>query len=148
MKEENPESFLRLALTPDIFQPNVPSAQKIATTPFSFGLIHHLECFPCQNLLCCQYRIHFQTFADNDVRRFKCVKARFAGPITPGQTIQTDMWQEGNRIYFQSSVRETGKPIITGSYVDLVPVVHEVAAPEDRAIAQALDDEVSCTPQS
>jgi len=82
-----------------------------------------------------------KTFADNDVRRFKCVKARFAGPIIPGQTIQTDMWQEGNRIYFQSSVRETGKAIITGSYVDLVPVVQEVTAPGDRVQTQSIEDE-------
>ena len=29
------------------------------------------------------------------------------------------MWKEGNRIYFQSLVKETGKPIITGAYIDL-----------------------------
>lgn len=61
-----------------------------------------------------------KAFCDNDVKKFQSVKARFVGPITPGQTIQTDMWREGNRIYFQCLVKETGKATITGSYVDLV----------------------------
>jgi len=59
-------------------------------------------------------------FADYDVLRFKNIKTRFVGPMIPGQTIKTDMWKEGNRIYFQSSIEETGKQIISGAYVDLI----------------------------
>lgn len=59
-------------------------------------------------------------YANNDPSNFKAIKARFAGPTLPGQTIQTDMWKEGNRIYFNCSVKETGKEIITGAYVDLI----------------------------
>lgn len=58
-------------------------------------------------------------YANNDVSRFKGVKARFAGTLLPGQTIKTDMWKEGNRIYFQCSCVETGKVIISGAYIDL-----------------------------
>ncbi|CAG2120685.1 unnamed protein product, partial [Medioppia subpectinata] len=61
-------------------------------------------------------------FAGYDVKNFRAIKARFVGPVTPGQTIETQMWREGNRIYFQSFIKETGKLIISGAYVDLIEV--------------------------
>lgn len=46
---------------------------------------------------------------------------RFAGPVVPGQTIVTEMWREGDRVVFQSEVKETGKPAIAGAAAELMP---------------------------
>ena len=59
-------------------------------------------------------------YCDYDVQQFKCLKTRFVGPVTPGQTIETRMWKEGNRIHFKSLIKENGKTIISGAYVDLI----------------------------
>lgn len=64
-------------------------------------------------------RLILATYASNDVSLFKAVKARFTKPILPGQTLEVQMWQNGNRIHFKSLIVDTGVEIITGAYVDL-----------------------------
>ncbi|XP_011155586.2 peroxisomal multifunctional enzyme type 2 isoform X1 [Solenopsis invicta] len=63
-----------------------------------------------------------QTYAAGDPHLFKSIKVRFAKPVIPGQTLRTDMWRNGNRIHFQTSIVETGMPVNTGAYVDLLEV--------------------------
>lgn len=46
------------------------------------------------------------------------VKTRFSHIIYPGETLLTEMWKEGLRVHFQCKVKESGKTIISGAYVD------------------------------
>ena len=63
-------------------------------------------------------------YANNDVTKFKAIKARFSKPVYPGQTIQTDMWRDGNRISFQCKAVESGQLVLSGAYIDLKDIVN------------------------
>lgn len=56
----------------------------------------------------------------NQFGKFKNIKVRFAGTVLPGQTLVTEMWKEGNKVIFQTKVRETGKLCISGGAAELV----------------------------
>uniref|UniRef100_A0A0K8V466 Peroxisomal multifunctional enzyme type 2 n=1 Tax=Bactrocera latifrons TaxID=174628 RepID=A0A0K8V466_BACLA len=58
-------------------------------------------------------------YANNNVSLFKAVKLRFSAPVIPGQTLKIDMWKEGKRVLFTTTVVETGTKAIIGGYVDL-----------------------------
>lgn len=62
-------------------------------------------------------------FAGNDPSKLLSLKARFAASVYPGQTLETQMWREGNRIHLQVLCKESEKMIITGAYADLSEVV-------------------------
>ncbi|XP_050454061.1 peroxisomal multifunctional enzyme type 2 isoform X1 [Cataglyphis hispanica] len=67
-----------------------------------------------------------QAYAAGDPALFKSIKVRFAKPVMPGQTLRTDMWRNGNRIHFQTSLMETGVPVITGAYIDLLDIKMQI----------------------
>ncbi|KAG6013090.1 bifunctional hydroxyacyl-CoA dehydrogenase/enoyl-CoA hydratase fox2 [Claviceps lovelessii] len=50
---------------------------------------------------------------------YKNIKVRFAGTVDPGQTLVTEMWRQGNKILFQTKIKETGKLAIGGAGAEL-----------------------------
>jgi 3-hydroxyacyl-CoA dehydrogenase/3a,7a,12a-trihydroxy-5b-cholest-24-enoyl-CoA hydratase len=58
-------------------------------------------------------------YANGDVNKIRAVKGRFSRPVIPGQTLITEMWKEGDRVHFQTKVKETGEVAISGGYVQL-----------------------------
>lgn len=50
----------------------------------------------------------------------KNIKVRFAGTVVPGETLVTEMWKEGKKVIFQTTVKETGKPAIGGAAAELI----------------------------
>jgi 3-hydroxyacyl-CoA dehydrogenase/3a,7a,12a-trihydroxy-5b-cholest-24-enoyl-CoA hydratase len=66
-------------------------------------------------------RAVLKTFGGNDPARFQSIRARFSQPVFPGETVMTEMWDEGDgRILFRSRVQERGGvAAITHAVIDL-----------------------------
>jgi acyl dehydratase len=51
-------------------------------------------------------RAILQTICDYDFTLIKGFDARFTAPVFPGDTITTDMWQDGNIVSFRCTVKD------------------------------------------
>lgn len=51
---------------------------------------------------------------------FKNIKVRFSGTVLPGQTLVTEMWQDGSKVVYRVKVQETGKVCISNAAVELL----------------------------
>ncbi|KAF9174653.1 hypothetical protein BGX20_010334, partial [Mortierella sp. AD010] len=61
----------------------------------------------------------FKTYCNNNPESFKNIKVRFAKTVTPGETLETSMWREGNKVLFQVRSVERDAIIISNAAVEL-----------------------------
>ncbi|KAF8982945.1 hypothetical protein BGZ46_000293 [Entomortierella lignicola] len=78
----------------------------------------------------------FKTYCNNDVSSFKNIKVRFAKTVNPGETLETSMWREGNKVLFQVRSVERDSIIISNAAVELQGEALK-AAPAPAAAAAA-----------
>eukprot|EP01125_Pyxidicula_operculata_P006349 TRINITY_DN2203_c0_g1_i1.p1 TRINITY_DN2203_c0_g1~~TRINITY_DN2203_c0_g1_i1.p1 ORF type:complete len:292 (-),score=68.20 TRINITY_DN2203_c0_g1_i1:134-1009(-) len=57
-------------------------------------------------------------FCNNDPANFKSIKCRFAKPVMPGDTLVTEMWKEGNKVFFVVKVKGSDV-VVNNAYVEL-----------------------------
>jgi 3-hydroxyacyl-CoA dehydrogenase/3a,7a,12a-trihydroxy-5b-cholest-24-enoyl-CoA hydratase len=61
-------------------------------------------------------RAVLSTWAANEPARFRDFEVRFAGVVYPGETIVTEMWDEGSgRIVLQAKTRERGEVVVSSA---------------------------------
>ncbi|KAF9578306.1 hypothetical protein BGW38_005959, partial [Lunasporangiospora selenospora] len=85
----------------------------------------------------------FKTYCNNDAASFKNIKVRFAKTVNPGETLETSMWREGNKVIFQVRSVERNQIIISNAAVELqgaaLTAAPAAAAPAAAAPAAAAD---------
>ncbi|HKY89460.1 MAG TPA: SDR family NAD(P)-dependent oxidoreductase, partial [Nevskiaceae bacterium] len=70
-----------------------------------------------------------KAFCDNDGRRFKNIKVRFADSVFPGETLVTRMWKESDqKIVFETKVKERDKVVIRNAAIELYKEIPQVKA--------------------
>ncbi len=71
----------------------------------------------------CTYGIVCKAVVDHalggDTTRVARFQVRFAGVVYPGETIVTSMWEEGETIILQATVKERGAPALTNAAITL-----------------------------
>jgi acyl dehydratase len=81
---------------------------------FDVPILHGL----CTYGIAC--RAILRTICDYDHTLIDSFDARFSAPVIPGDTVTTDMWQDGNVISFQCSVRERASIVLRNGRCTLV----------------------------
>lgn len=78
-------------------------------------------------------RAVLHSFAADDPARFQSVRLRFARHVFPGETLVTEMWREGDRVIFQTRVKERDVLALSHAAVMLTGIPAEAARPAEAA---------------
>ena len=62
-----------------------------------------------------------KTCCGYDPARFKSMEGRFSSPVYPGETIRTEIWQDGPIVSFRATVPARGVTVINNGRADINP---------------------------
>jgi acyl dehydratase len=62
-----------------------------------------------------------KTVCGYDPSRFIAMEGRFSSPVYPGETIRTEMWQDGNVVSFRSTVPARGVTVLNNGRAEIEP---------------------------
>jgi acyl dehydratase len=60
-----------------------------------------------------------RTCADYDPTRLAAIEARFSRPVFPGETIRTEIWQDGSDVAFRCRVPDRDEVVLTNGWAKL-----------------------------
>jgi len=65
-------------------------------------------------------RAILKSFCNNDPANFKSIRVRFISPVYPGETLVIEMWKDGNKILFQTKVKERNVVVIGNASAEII----------------------------
>ena len=60
-----------------------------------------------------------RAMCDNDPRRFGAMRLRFSSPVFPGETIRTELWQDGNVVSFRARAVERDVVVLNNGRAEI-----------------------------
>lgn len=61
-----------------------------------------------------------KTVCDYDPLRLKSMEGRFSSPVYPGETIRTEIWQDGNIVTFRATVPARGVTVLNNGRAEII----------------------------
>jgi acyl dehydratase len=61
-----------------------------------------------------------KTMCGYDPSRFKGIAGRFSAPVYPGETIRTEMWQDGSTVSFRARVVERNLVVLNNGKAEIL----------------------------
>lgn len=65
-------------------------------------------------------RAVLHSYCDRDPAKFKSIEVRFSGVVFPGETVVTQMWEEGDKVVLQAKVAERDAVVISNAAAEVV----------------------------
>ena len=60
-------------------------------------------------------RVLYQELLKEDTNQLVEISGRFTSHVFPGETLIVDMWQDGNKVIFETKTKERGLVVLKGS---------------------------------